>query len=209
MTALNVEVDPKRIEAHENEEPPVYEPTDEDGIATTNNSGAVTNENGDNGGNIRAYVEGEVVEEDAEEERRAEGSAILASERSRTTTSSSVVTTENNYQDASFWPTTGGHENDENEPEAGEGIDDAGMSGFPSGEGPSMEDFFHDDSLNDNDDPMIGEGQQEEGTSATKNTNTAEPPRDNSELVSLVIPKKMNSKSRRPKIRPSSRKKGK
>jgi hypothetical protein len=28
MTAFNVEVDPKRIEAHENEEAPIYEPTD-------------------------------------------------------------------------------------------------------------------------------------------------------------------------------------
>ena len=195
MAALNLEVDPKHIEAHENEEPPAYEPTDEDCIATsTNNARSARNENGDT--NNRAF-EGEVVEEDAEEERRAEFSATLATDKNRTTTSS-VVTTENNYQDNSFWPTTEEHEN---EPEAGEGTD-AGIGFFPSEEGPSMDDFFHNDSYND--DPM-NEG-QEEGTSATKETKAAEPPAASTAAVSLV-PKKSNSKSRRPKIRPSSRRK--
>jgi len=170
MTAFNLEVDPKRIEAHENEEPPTYEPTDEDGVATT------PSEVPKKGNDI---FEGEVVEEDAEEERRAEASAALRSSGG-----------------SSLWPTTG---EEHNEAEGGDGFGDE-MRGFPAEEGPSMEDFFHDDSYNDNDNHEQGSSKENTSESATAIK------QDSSQLVSLV-PKKSSSKSRRPKIRPSARRK--
>eukprot|EP00536_Pseudo-nitzschia_multiseries_P011214 jgi/Psemu1/289562/fgenesh1_pg.371_\ len=166
MTAFNLEVDPKRIEAHKNEEPPAYEPTDEEGLAITPEVPKKEND----------MFEGEVVEEDAEEERRAEASAAVRSSG-----------------DSSLWPTTGEkHYEAENGGEFGDE-----MGGFPSEEGPSMDDFFHDDSYNGNEEP-------EQETSAKESAATIK--QDNSELVSLV-PKKASSKSRRPKIRPSARRK--
>mmetsp|Transcript_16938 Transcript_16938/g.34848 ORF Transcript_16938/g.34848 Transcript_16938/m.34848 type:complete len:627 (-) Transcript_16938:185-2065(-) len=181
MTAFNLEVDPKRIEAHENEEPPAYEPTDEDGIVTTSsNTKVAQNGNGE--------FEGEVVEEDAEEERRVEASTLSMNEATRTTSSG----------ENSLWPTTGGNQN---EPEAGDGFDDE-MGEFPREDGPNMDDFLHDDSYNDN-------YEQEEQNAMTKNSEPAATiKQDTSELVSLV-PKKTSSKSRRPKIRPSARRKNK
>ncbi|VEU39171.1 unnamed protein product [Pseudo-nitzschia multistriata] len=180
MTAFNLEVDPKRIEAHENEEPPAYEPTDEDGIAIPTSSSNTEVTKGENNG-----FEGEVVEEDAEEERRAEASAIMSAENTKMKGASG---------DNSHWGS-------QNEPEVGAGFDNE-MGGFPHEEGPSMDDFFHDDSYNDND------GEKEESLGKRVSEPVVTIKQDASELVSLV-PKKKSSKSRRPKIRPSSKKKGK
>lgn len=193
MTALNLEVDPKRIEAHENEEPPVYEPTDGDEIETTpsTKSRAKLETNG-NRNDYNGVFEGEVVEEDAEEERQSEALATL--EANKDTTKTTILSSNDQKED----PKESG---------IGEG-DDSGMGGFPreSGEGPSMDDFFG-DSYADDDDPL-GKGVKK-GT-----TNKEEAPvagaaaskKETSQQVSLV-PRKTNSKPRRPKIRPSRRKK--
>ena len=177
MTAFNVEVDPKRIEAHENEEAPVYEPTDGNNTSmasSTDKDGADYDPN-----NIGR--EGEVVEEDADEERRAELAASV-------------------LKDASFWSTKG---EDQDEQKAVEATADAEVGVFSAREeefsGPSMDDFFHDESFGNN---HTNEFEEEKNAAAREEEKSTEP------LVSLV-PKKSNAakSSRRPKIRPSSRKK--
>jgi hypothetical protein len=192
MTAFNVEVDPKRIEAHENEEAPVYEPTDGNNTATASSRkmGAANNDPSNIG------REGEVVEEDADEERRAELAASV-------------------LKDASFWSTTGG---DQDEQKAVEATADAEVEVevFPARDeefaGPSMDDFFHDESFGND---HTNEFEEEKNAAAREEEMSTEPPphgvtpaRKNSEQLVSLVPKKTNAvKSRRPKIRPSSRKK--
>jgi hypothetical protein len=194
MTAFNVEVDPKRIEAHENEEAPIYEPTD------GNNTAMVSSTKTGAGNNDPSNIgrEGEVVEEDADEERRAE----LAAEEARRTTSSVL-------KDASFWSTTGG---DQDKQKAAEAVD-AEIGVFPRAEeefaGPNMDDFFHDESFGND---HTNEFEEEKSTAAGEEEKSTEPKgvapaRINSEQLVSLVPKKTNAKSRRPKIRPSSRKK--
>lgn len=186
MSALNIEVDPKRIEAHENEKPPAYEPTDEYGIVTTEATDIdtkISNKRYDGAG-----FEGGVVEEDAEAERKAEAFTSLRAERAKS---------KKNSEDPSLWEAAEEHKTEQ---ENRDGLDD-GMGGFPREEGPSMDDFFHDDSYND--DPKE---QEEERTTESKKKTVEAKAAFKDSLVSLV-PKKATSKSRRPKIRPSSRKK--
>ena len=200
MTALNLEVDPKRIEAHENEEPPAYEPTDGDDIETTSlpKSRAKLETNG-NENDYNGVFEGEVVEEDAEEERRSEALAVLEGNK----TSTKTATSSSNDQ-----------KEDPKESEVDEGAD-SGMGDFPrqSGEGPSMDDFFG-DSYADDDDPLGNKGgekgktanSKEEAPVAAAAASKSKSKKETSQQVSLV-PRKTTSKPRRPKIRPSRRKK--
>jgi len=198
MTALNLEVDPKRIEAHENEEPPAYEPTDGDDIETTSlaKSRAKLETNG-NDNDYNGVFEGEVVEEDAEEERRSE--ALAAFEGNKTTTKTSTSSSNDQKEDPK-------------ELEDGEGSD-SGMGDFPrqSGEGPSMDDFFG-DSYADDDDPLGNKGGKKGSTADEKEETplaaaaASKNKKETSQQVSLV-PRKTTSKPRRPKIRPSRRKK--
>lgn len=195
LSALNIEVDPKRIEAHENEEPPAYEPTDGDEIETASSakSKATLRTNGTGKDYNGVFDELEVVEEDAEEEERAEALALL--EANKATTAASSPSEANNGKD---WSATGG---DQNESEFGEEAD-SGMGGFPpeSGDGPSMDDFFGDSYVDDN------ETAKKEEIRVSSSEAAAVTKMEAPVLVSLV-PKKTNSKSRRPKIRPSRRKK--
>ncbi len=171
MTALNLEVDPKRIEAHENEEPPAYEPTDlvEEEEPTEKNDKPDSNESGKD---YNGVFEGEVVEEDAEEERKAEARAMLEREKAASKKKASDADQE----------------------------EEAGFSKFgeaPARDGPSMDDFFGD-----------SYGDDENGTAAKKEESSKRAAKKTTkkETVSLV-PKKTNARSRRPKIRPSRRKK--
>jgi hypothetical protein len=190
MTAFNVEVDPKRIEAHENEEAPVYEPTDGNNtsMASSRKTGAANYDPSNIG------REGEVVEEDADEERQAELAASV-------------------LKDASFWSTTGG---DQDEQKPVEVTADAEVEVFPAREeefaGPSMDDFFHDESFgNDHTNGF----EEEKNAAAREEEKSTEPPHHgvipackNSEQLVSLVPKMTNAaKSRRPKIRPLSRKK--
>jgi len=158
MAALNVEVDPKRIEAFENEEDPPYEPTD----SQIKSSPIVEEANGPSN-EVNEY---EIVEEDAEEER-------LANEENLKT------------NDDSFWSKTG--EEDQNE-------DAKRQQPEEEFTGPTMEDFFHDGGLDeyefDNEGAIEGRNAEQEKRVA-------------------LVPQKNNPKSRRPKIRPASRKKKK
>mmetsp|Transcript_16866 Transcript_16866/g.38544 ORF Transcript_16866/g.38544 Transcript_16866/m.38544 type:complete len:208 (+) Transcript_16866:593-1216(+) len=206
MTALNLEVDPKRIEAHENEEPPAYEPTDEDGIATV--SASKTKKKFMQDGHGDGGFEGEVVEEDAEEERRAEALATAKAGGSSSNNNDGTATNEKSYEDPSFWST------EQDEAEAVE--QDPGMDSdpFASGEGPSMDDFFHDDSFGDDEDPSSIKSKAAEGSAGAGGHDQA--PHRSSRAVSVdeggsasvsLVPKKVTSKSRRKKIRPSARRK--
>jgi len=175
MTSFNLEVDPKQIEAHENEEAPPYEPTDENNSAAMTFSAKTGANNGNNDSSNKEH-ECEVVEEDAEEERRAN----LA------------------IEEANIWSTTGEDQKTGEEIAAEEEI-----------AGPSMEDFFHDTSF----DHDLMDKSEEEETTAREEGQSSEKPQAITpakekleELVSLV-PKKNNVKPRRPKIRPTSRKK--
>ena len=203
MAAFNLEVDPKRIEAHENEKPPEYEPTDENAIETipSTNSNSEIEANG-SGNDYNGVFEGEVVEEDAEEERRAEALGSQKNKDTRTTTISSTYKPDNE-QDASFWSTTGGDQKD-----SGAGSE---MGGIPreSDQGPSMDDFFGDAFADDENPTGIGDDEgtkQEESSIPASDSAAPTAKKETAELVSLV-PKKTGSKSRRPKIRPSRRKK--
>mmetsp|Transcript_3060 Transcript_3060/g.7217 ORF Transcript_3060/g.7217 Transcript_3060/m.7217 type:complete len:581 (-) Transcript_3060:63-1805(-) len=171
MTALNLEVDPKRIEAHENEEPPAYEPTDlvEEEEPTEKNDKPDSNESGKD---YNGVFEGEVVEEDAEEERKAEARAMLEREKAASKKKASDADQE----------------------------EEAGFSKFgeaPARDGPSMDDFFG-DSYGDDENGTATKKEESSKRAAKKTTKK--------ETVSLV-PKKTNARSRRPKIRPSRRKK--
>jgi hypothetical protein len=215
MTAFNLEVDPKRIEAHENEEPPAYEPTDVEEVEPTtlaedNDKKTETNENG---ADYNGVFEREVVEEDAEEERLAEARAQTEANKATTTKkrkrTKPAAKSKKRKNSTSSWSAT---TKNPKEPEFGEGVA-SGMDGFPreTEEGPSMDDFFGDSYA---DDEPMGEG-DEKGAAKNESSKKKEAPVSSSEaarknepsqLVSLV-PKKRNAKSRRPKIRPSRRKK--
>ena len=203
MAALNLQVDPKRIEAHENEEPPTYEPTDENlgetTPATKSNAKIDTNRNEND---YTEVFEGEVVVEDAEEERRAEALATQETNNNSTTTTQSSSSIKNDDEQDSFWSTKG---EDQSEPGAG-----SIMEGFSreNDVGPSMDDFFG-GAFADDENPMDAKG--DEGTKQTEPPSTSAATtgttkKETPDLVSLV-PKKTNSKMRRPKIRPSRRKK--
>mmetsp|Transcript_45356 Transcript_45356/g.51377 ORF Transcript_45356/g.51377 Transcript_45356/m.51377 type:complete len:638 (+) Transcript_45356:77-1990(+) len=179
MTSFNLEVDPKQIEAHENEEAPPFEPTDENNSAAMTSSAKTgAGNNGNNDISNKEY-DCEVVEEDAEEERRAD----LA------------------ISEANIWSTTGEDQN----------IGEEEIAEEEEIAGPSMEDFFHDTSF-DND--FMDKSVEEETTSREEGQSSEKPQAITpakekvqvEELVSLV-PKKTNAKPRRPKIRPTSRKK--
>eukprot|EP00531_Pseudo-nitzschia_arenysensis_P014706 CAMPEP_0116121566 /NCGR_PEP_ID=MMETSP0329-20121206/3765_1 /TAXON_ID=697910 /ORGANISM="Pseudo-nitzschia arenysensis, Strain B593" /LENGTH=620 /DNA_ID=CAMNT_0003615387 /DNA_START=56 /DNA_END=1918 /DNA_ORIENTATION=+ len=183
MTALNIEVDQKRIEAHENEEPPAYEPTDEvdDAASIEKNDEPEKNESGKD---YNGVFEGEVVEEDAEEERLAEARA--REERNKNASTKTTPASQDEEEEGAFSSKFGEAHNSE--------------------DGPNMDDFFG-DSYGDDDNAGNDSTKKEEAKASTPSSKAAKKSKkETSEMVSLV-PKKTNSKSRRPKIRPSRRKK--
>ncbi|KAG7360287.1 Myb-like DNA-binding protein [Nitzschia inconspicua] len=233
LSAFDVEVDPKRIEALENEEPPPYEPTDVEHIEEKAEYLDEGHENGQTPIQHTYNTKGEggleIVYEDAMEEHEAELAAATASSAATLSQSEAASSSQQKVlyhpnQNASktsskdmgyepLWPT--GSE--------GVGLADEGarlesfVDGFVDnnmGE-PSMEDFF--------DDQMVGMGDgghSDTDGSARKDSTTIDETtsqiashsehviKESSDQVSLV-PKKIHSstKSRRPKIRPASRKK--
>lgn len=184
MDALNIEVDQKRIEAHENEEPPAYEPTDEldNAASTEKNDNPDKNESGKD---YNGVFEGEVVEEDAEEERLAEARARRG--RNKNASAKNAPASRDEEEEAAFSSRFGDEPNSE--------------------DGPNMDDFFG-DSYGDDDNGGNDSTKKEEEEEALSPSSKAAKAnkKGTSEMVSLV-PKKTNSKSRRPKIRPSRRKK--
>ena len=213
MTGFNLKVDPKRITAHENEEPPAYEPTGGDEVQTElsdrSRSKFESNEN-------RGYYNGvfdkeKAVEEDSEEERRAE--LLTKQEASETTATNKISSPKfKNQIDPSCWSNVG-----EVSKEAGLWDGPSFGKGGVSQEtcdGPSMDDFFGDSYADDDD--RLGKGgkartntnlttKQEEAPASPTQVPIGKKKKETSMRVSLV-PKKTYSKSRRQKIRPSRRK---
>jgi len=216
MTAFNLEVDPKRIEAHENEEPPAYEPTDVEEVepaASAEDKDKDKSETNENGADYNGVFEPEVVEEDAEEERLAEARAQTEANKATTPTkkrkrTKAAAKPKKRKNSTSSWSAT---TEKPKESEFGEGAA-SGMDGFPreAEEGPSMDDFFGDSYADD--EPMGGDEKEAAKNESAKkkqapvSSSEAAKKKEPSQLVSLV-PKKRNAKSRRPKIRPSRRKK--
>jgi hypothetical protein len=224
MSAFDVEVDPKRVEAFENEEPPPYEPTEleeptEKEVSSSNANDPVQNE-GREGGEMQ-----EIVEDAIEEKRKqaeAAASAIPAktisspgTHSSRTTkyragkkqtqeksNNSTALSSKVNESFASLWPDNwnGGDENPASDPT--DNFVDAGMDQV-------MEEFFDIQTFGV---PIEKEQLESTGkSSSNKDSSTPEPPSGQNDLntVPLVPKKKAASKSQRPKIRPSLRKKKK
>jgi hypothetical protein len=249
MTAFNVEVDPKRIEAHENEEAPPYEPTDVEESKPTNED-ASEHESPANEifepQNSGEFVMGggiEVVEEDAEEERLAEvrdAAAAAASAATKSTTSMKApkspkpkcntkpqkTLAQSTKKTADEPPMAPEKENPSRffgqEDEAdriGDERDDL-MGIFPDADVPEQNigDFFHENSFDPvfEEEPEAGgpteelaEKTHENGASrrsAAASTKSTAPVDDH---VSLVPKKAGGAKSKRPKIRPTGRKKKK
>lgn len=222
LSVFHVEVDPKRIEALENEDPPPYEPT---GIQPDEEND--TRHNGDDdmdrerleGVTIRQENDAEIVEENAEEERLTGGdgggmdSGHRKSPSSRTTSGSQEHTTTANRP--SLWPA---------DEIAGDGISnreynaDSTMGIFPDGdhEQPNMDDFFHDQY----DGPMDDEEEDRMDTETIADKTTASPALAAAAVAAPIVPppaqtekgtpqtisKKPTAKAKRPKIRPSVRK---
>jgi hypothetical protein len=234
-SSFNVEVDPKRIEVFENEEPPPYEPTD-----VAEKQEAVT-EGQLGGGRFSADPNTEfgysnpergveVVEEDAREEWQAAATALATAEAESS-----------KYREIQFHPDTrqpkGGNSSVENItqaagmqtlwPAVSEGDYQDGDKGWAEIEGgftdapnvgePSMEEFFNDQ--------MLGGGSLDKShfevtdTDAVKDkmsndisftqASRSDSASNDKGLLSLLPQKTRASsnKSRRPKIRPSARKK--
>ena len=194
MTALNLNVDPKRIEAHENEEPPAYEPTDvieneiENEIETENEETASTEKSDkpESENDYNGVFEKEVVEEDAEEERLAEARA--RQEQNKKATSRPSAKHRKKKEKGNF-PS-----------EFGEGPGADFQRG--SEEGPNMDDFFG-DSYGDDAREAAAE---KDNASSLPSQKAAANKTKTSEMVSLLVPKKTIPKSRRPIVRPSRRK---
>lgn len=239
MTVFNVEVDPKRIEAHENEEPPPYEPTDVEETQPEAPEEQTAAAEGVRESDIQQEGEAsfardqephskgieeelEVIYEDAREEAAA-AAAEAASEsqpstpkrkksqyrpnnNSRMKTNRSPEKTSKAIGQHSLWPAVSDGDILVAEREGPDRFADEDI-----GE-PSMEDFFEDQMAGA---PPLEEVSEMEETigcdSNTKNDITSSEVShlgsEKNERVSLVPKKRATSKNRRPKIRPSVRKK--
>ena len=180
MAALSIAVDPKRIEAHENEEPPAYEPTDGDEVEKLE-AADEKKVNNETGADYNGVFEREVVEEDAEEERLAEARA-----KQRQSNATPKPSTKDQPQ------------KEEEDPFSSE----VGERNGTGEEGPSMDDFFGDSYGDDGNEPSSTKKEDSATSSPTKRI-----PSTRKETSVSLVPKKANTKSRRPKIRPSRRKK--
>ncbi|KAG7350645.1 Myb-like DNA-binding protein [Nitzschia inconspicua] len=232
LSAFDVEVDPKRIEALENEEPPPYEPTD---VGDIEDKAEYIDEGHDNGQtpiqhtyNTKGEGGLEIVYEDAMEEHEAELAAATASSAAALSESEAAFS---NHQKVLYHPNQNASKTSSKDvgyeplwPTGSEGVgladEGARLESFEDGfvesnvGEPSMEDFFEDQMVG-----MGDGGHSDTDGFARKDSTTIdemtsqitshnENIKESSDQVSL-IPKKIHSstKSRRPKIRPASRKK--
>ncbi len=209
-----MQVDPKRIEALANEDPPPYEPTDvyEN---RTNERNDTSIYSVDRKGEVGVATDSptqeedaDLVEEYAEEERRAGpteagvmASGLRNSSRTAAPQQEAASTTASR---SSLWA------DDEIADDNRENLD-ATIGIFPDGDDqqPSMEDFFHDQYDGPMDDEDNEEGMADNETTFADKTG-APPivaPGQTMKAIQPLLPKRATMKSKRPKIRPSVRKK--